>query len=55
MAAAEHESDSELTEDITYMYLTLTGELWGVYCEDLGENGSRFNGTALYYLVMHWR
>ena len=29
-------------------YLTLTGELWGVFCEDLGENWSRFNGTALY-------
>ena len=28
--------DFELTTDIPY--LTLTGELWGVYCEDFGEN-----------------
>ena len=26
----------------------VTGELWGVYCEDLGENWPRYNGTALY-------
>ena len=25
----------------------LTGELWGVYCKDLGENWQRYNGTAL--------
>ena len=25
----------------------LTGELWGVYCEDLGENWPRYNDTAL--------
>ena len=47
MAAAEHQSDSELTKDTTY--LALTGKLWGVYCEDWGENGSRYNGTALYH------
>ena len=23
-------------------------KLWGVYCEDLGENWPRYNGTALY-------
>ena len=52
MAAAEHESDFELTEQP--IPFTLRGELWGVYCEDLGENGLRYNDTALYYLVMHW-
>ena len=26
----------------------LKGELWGVYCEDLGNNWPRYNGTALY-------
>ena len=30
-------------------YLTLTGELWGVFCEDLVENWPRYNGTALYH------
>ena len=32
------------------LYLTLTGELWGVCCEDIGEIGARYNGTALYFL-----
>ena len=27
--------------------ITLNGELWGVCCEDLGENWSRYNGIAL--------
>ena len=29
-------------------HLTLTGELWGIYYEDFGENWPRYNGTALY-------
>ena len=28
--------------------VAVTGELFGVYCEDLGENWRRYNGTALY-------
>ena len=28
------------------------GELWGVYCEDLGENWPRYNGTALYWEIV---
>ena len=31
------------------LYLTLMGELWGVYCDDFGENWLRYNGTALYF------
>ena len=27
----------------------LTGELWEVCCEEIGENWLRYNGTALYY------
>ena len=46
MAAAEHKSDFELTKDTSY--LALMGELWGVCCEDSGENWSHYNGTALY-------
>ena len=46
MTAVEQKSDTELTRDTPY--LALTGELWGVYCEDLGENWPRYNGTALY-------
>ena len=29
-------------------YLALTGKLWGVFCEDLGENWLRYDSTALY-------
>ena len=29
----------------------ITGELCGVYCEDLGENWPRYNGTALYIFL----
>ena len=39
MTAVEHKSD-----------FPLTGELWGVCCEDLRENWSRYNGTALYII-----
>ena len=46
MAAAERKSHFKLTTDTPY--LALTGELWGVYCEDLGENWPRYSGTALY-------
>ena len=41
MAAAEHKSDIELT-----------GELWGVCREDLGENWLHYNGTAWYFLFI---
>ena len=43
---AEIELDIWITADIPY--LALTSELWGVYCEDLGENWPGYNGTALY-------
>ena len=28
-------------------YLAITGELWGVFCEDSVENWPRYNGTTL--------
>ena len=46
MAMAEHGSDFAFTKDTPY--LALTGELWGVFCEDFEENWSRYNGTILY-------
>ena len=46
---AESDSDIRITSDTTY--LALTGELWGVYCEDLWENWPRYNGIALYCLT----
>ena len=36
ITVAESESDIRITTDIPY--LTLTGELWGAYCEDLAED-----------------
>ena len=47
MTATECKSDFILTTDTPY--LTLTGELWGVYYENFEENGPRYNGTALYF------
>ena len=35
-------------------YLTLTCELWGVYCSEFGENWPRYNGTALYSILLCW-
>ena len=29
-------------------FIHITGELWGVYCEGLGENWPRYNDTTLY-------
>ena len=46
ITVAESESDFRIITDTPQ--LALTGELWGIYCEDLGENWPRYNGTALY-------
>ena len=35
----------------TLWYLTLGGELWGVFCEDFGEKWSRYNSIKLYSVV----
>ena len=32
-------------------YLALKGELWGVFCEDFGENRPCYIGTALYLVL----
>ena len=34
--------------EVIFMKDTPTSELWGVFCEDLGENWQRYKGTALY-------
>ena len=36
MTEAEYKPDFKITTDTTY--LSLMGELWSVYCEDLGED-----------------
>ena len=36
MTVTENESDFSITTDTPY--LALTGEQWGVYCEDFGDN-----------------
>ena len=49
MTEVKYKSGVISTEDIPY--LALTGELWGVFCEHLGENWPHYNGTALYVLT----
>ena len=49
ITVAESESDIRITRDTPY--LALTDELWGVCCEDLGENRPRYNGTAWYMFM----
>ena len=46
MTDDEHESDFELTKDTPYFILI--DELWGIYCEDLGENWICYEGIPLY-------
>ena len=46
MTEAKHKPEFVLTKDTPY--LALTGELWSVYCEDLGENWLHYNGITLY-------
>ena len=43
----EYQSDAGSTKDTPY--LTLTGEVWDVFCVFFLENWLRFNGTALYF------
>ena len=47
MIVAERESDIRITTVTPYLNLTGTGDLWDVYCEDLGENLPHYNGTML--------
>ena len=46
----ESESDIRITTDTPYR--TLTGELWRCFCEDFGESWLRYNGTALYCVLL---
>ena len=56
MIATKRKSDFKITIDTPY--LVLTSELWGVYCEDLGENWPRYDGThslGLHEDVIKWK
>ena len=46
MPGAKHKSDFEITTDTTY--LALTGDLWGVCCEEFVKTRLSYNGTTLY-------
>ena len=46
MIEVKYEPEFEPTNFIPY--LTLTGELWDVFSENLGENWLRYNGTQVY-------
>ena len=43
----KYELEFEHTKDTPY--LALTGELWGVFCEDFGKK--EYHGTALYLFL----
>ena len=49
MTVAESEADIKITTDTPY--LALTGELWGLCCEDCGANWPRFDNTTLYFIA----
>ena len=49
MTPVEHESDFKLTTDTPY--LGLTGELWSVCCEEIGENWQLYHDTLLYITI----
>ena len=51
-AAAEYESNLKLTTDTPC--LALTGELWAVSCEAIGQVWPRYNGIALYIGPNQW-
>ena len=46
MTMAEHKSNIKLTKDTPE--LTLTGDLWGLFCEDFGKNLLHYNSTPPY-------
>ena len=51
MIEVEYKSEFVSAKDTPY--LALTGELWGVFCEDFGENWPCYNGTALYLEALY--
>ena len=50
MAEAEYKSEIKRRTETPY----LTGEQWGVYDEDLGENWLTYNSIALYMSTSWW-
>ena len=50
MTMAKLKSNITLTKYTPY--LTLTGKLWGDFCEDFGENWPCYNSTGLYLEYM---
>ena len=48
------ESESDIIITTVTPYLALSGELWGIYCEDFGENWPHYNSTPLYYVMIYW-
>ena len=47
MTMSERKSNIRLTKYT--LRIALTGELYGVFGDDFGENWPRYNGTALYF------
>ena len=50
MTEAKYKSNFEHIKDTPY--LTLMGELWGVFCENFGENQTHYNRSKLYVYIL---
>ena len=48
-----HKSLRWLWQNVDEGLNPLTGELWGVFCEDLGETWPSYNGTTLYMVTCY--
>ena len=44
---AESKLHLRITTNTPYLS-HIMGEVWGVFCDDFGQNWPRYNGTALY-------
>ena len=55
IAVAEVEYKSEFESTKYTPYLTLMGELWGVFCEDFGEKRPHYISTALRGYHWEWQ
>ena len=51
LTEAEYESKFKFQNTKNTPYLAPMGELWGVSCEDFGENWLHYNGTTLYISI----
>ena len=47
------QSESHLRIATNIQYIALTGEIWGTYCDGLGEKWPCYNGTVEYFIFLN--